>query len=309
MKVGFIGLGAMGQPMALNLVRAGHELMVYNRTPGRTAELERAGARIAGSPADAAASAEVLVTMLADDRSVEAVVLGTEAPVCGQPARGPLEALGRGAVHVSMSTISPELSRRLAEAHAAAGQGYVSAPVFGRPEAAAAKKLWVAAAGPSADIERCRPVLEAVGQGVFVVGDQAWVANAVKLAGNFVIVAAIEALAEAFVLVRKAGVEPERFLEIINGALFKSPVYQNYGTIIAQERYEPAGFKLRLGLKDVNLILGAARMLEASLPFADVLRNQFAEAVERGMGEIDWAGLGRLNAENAHLGSQSKPPS
>ena len=309
MKVGFIGLGAMGHPMALNLVRAGHELAVYNRTPGRAAELERAGARVAQSPADAAASAEVLVTMLADDRAVEAVVLGTQAPVCGQPARGLLEALGRGAVHVSMSTIGPELSRRLAEAHAAAGQGYVSAPVFGRPEAASAKKLWVVAAGPSADIERCRPVLEAVGQGVFVVGDQAWVANAVKLAGNFVIVAAIEALAEAFVLVRKAGVEPERFLEIINGALFKSPVYQNYGTIIAQERYEPAGFKLRLGLKDVNLILGAARMLEVSLPFADVLRNQFAEAVERGMGEIDCAGLGRLNAENAHLGPQSKPPS
>jgi len=166
MKVGFIGLGAMGQPIALNLVRAGHDLPVYNSTPGRTAELERAGARVAESPADAAASAEVLVTMLADDRAVEAVVFGSQAPVCGQPARGPLEALGRGAVHVSMSTISPALSRRLAEAHAAAGQRYVSAPVFGRP-AAAAKKLWVvAAAGPSADVKRCRPVLEAVGQGM-----------------------------------------------------------------------------------------------------------------------------------------------
>jgi len=309
MKVGFIGLGAMGQPMALNLMRAGHELTVYNRTPGRTDELERAGARVAESAADAAASAEVLVTMLADDRAVEAVVLGTQAPVCGQPVRGALEALGRGAVHVSMATASPELSRRLAQMHAAAGQGYVAAPVFGRPDAAAAKKLWVVAAGPSSDIERCRPVLDAVGQGVFVVGDQAWVANAVKLAGNFMIGAAIEALAEAFVLVRKAGVEPERFLEIINGGLFKSPIYQNYGTIMAQERYEPAGFKLRLGLKDVNLMLGAARMLEVSLPFADVLRSQLAEAVERGMGEIDWAGLGRLNAENAHLGPKSKPPS
>lgn len=308
MKVGFIGLGAMGHPMALNLVRAGHQLTVYNRTPGHTAELERAGARVAESAADAAASAEVLVTMLADDRAVEAVVLGTQAPVCGQPARGAIEALGRGAIHVSMSTIGPEVSRRLAEAHAAAAQGYVAAPVFGRPPAAAAKQLWVVAAGPSSDIERCRPVLEAVGQGVFAVGDQGWVANAVKLAGNFMIASAIETLAEAFVLVRKAGVDAERFLEIINGALFKSPVYQNYGTIIAQERYEPAGFKLRLGLKDVDLILGAGKMLGASLPFADVLRNQFAEAVERGMGEIDWAGLGRLNAENAHLGPHSKPP-
>jgi 3-hydroxyisobutyrate dehydrogenase-like beta-hydroxyacid dehydrogenase len=165
------------------------------------------------------------------------------------------------------------------------------------------------AAGPSADVERCRPVLAAVGQSVFVVGDQAWVANVVKLAGNFLIGAAVEAMAEAFTLVRKAGVDPERFLEIINGALFKSPIYQNYGTIMAQERYEPAGFKLRLGLKDIDLALGAARMLQVSLPTADVVRNQLATAVERGMGEIDWAGLGRLNAENAHLGPQSKPPS
>jgi len=309
MKVGFIGLGAMGNPIALNLVRAGHQLTVYNRTPGRTAEVEREGARVAESPADAAASVEVLVTMLADDRAIEAVMLGTQAPTCGQPSRGALEALGRGAIHVSMATASPELSRRLAQMHAAAGQGYVAAPVFGRPDAAAAKKLWVVAAGPSSDIERCRPVLDAAGQGVFAVSDQAWVANAVKLAGNFMIGATVEALAEAFALVRKAGVDAERFLEIINGALFKSPIYQTYGTIIAQERYEPAGFKLRLGLKDIDLALGAAKMLDVSLPIAEVIRKQLATAVERGMGEIDWAALGRLNAENAHLGPQSKPPS
>ncbi|MGD0075107.1 MAG: NAD(P)-dependent oxidoreductase [Candidatus Binataceae bacterium] len=302
MKVGFIGLGAMGQPMALNLLRAGHELTVYNRTPGHTAELEAAGARVAQSAADAAASAEVVVTILADDRSTEAVVSGAQTSATGQPARGLLEAMGRGAIHVAMATIGPEASRRFAEAHAAAGQGYVAAPVFGRPDAAAAKKLWVVAAGASADIERCRPVLDGVGQGVFVVGDQAWIANAVKLAGNFLIISAVEAMAEAFTLVRKAGVEAERFLEIINGSLFKSPIYQNYGSIIAQERYEPAGFKLRLGLKDVNLMREAATTLGASMPLAELLRDQFAAAIERGMGEIDWAGLGRLNAENAHLG-------
>jgi len=307
MKIGFIGLGAMGQPMALNLVRAGHELTVYNRTPGRTAELERAGARVAQSVADAATSVEVLITMLADDRALEETVLGSQAPAHGQPARGALAALSPGAVHVSMSTTSPALSRRLTQAHEAAGQAFVAAPVFGRPNAAAERKLWVVAAGPSQEIERCRSVLEAMGQGAFVVGEQAWAANVVKLAGNFMIVSTIETLAEAFVLVRKAGVEAERFLEMINGAFFKSPVYQNYGTIIAKERYEPAGFKLRLGFKDVGLMLEAAEEAGVRLPIADLIRSQLAAAIERGLGEIDWAGLGRLNAENAGFGAPTKP--
>lgn len=304
MKVGFIGLGAMGKPIALHLAQAGYELTVYNRTPGHTAELERAGARIAQSAADAAASAELVMTMLADDRALEAVMLGDQAS-----AAGALKSMKRDSIHVSLSTISPELSRRLSDAHNAAGQHYVSAPVFGRPEAAAGRKLWVVAAGAPADIERCRPTLEAIGQGVFVLSDQPWVSNVIKLAGNFMIISAIESLAEAFVLVRKAGVAPEKFLEIINGGLFKSPVYQNYGMIIAEERYDPPGFKMRLGLKDVSLVMGAAKMLEASMPVGEVLISQFTEAIKRGMGDIDWAALGRLNAENAHLGPQSKPRS
>jgi 3-hydroxyisobutyrate dehydrogenase-like beta-hydroxyacid dehydrogenase len=307
MKVGFIGLGAMGQPMALNLVRAGHELTVYNRTPGRTAELERAGARVAQSVADAAISVEMLITMLADDRALEETVIGSQTPARSQPARGALAALSPGAVHVAMSTTSPALSRRLTQAHQAAGQAFIAAPVFGRPNAAADRKLLIVAAGPPKEIERCRPVLDALGQAVFVVSDQAWVANVVKLAGNFMIFSAIETLAEAFVLVRKAGVEAERFLEIINGGLFKSPIYQNYGTIIAEERYEPAGFKLRLGLKDVSLVLEAAGEVGVTVPIADLVRNQFIAAIERGLGEIDWAGLGRLNAENAGLGARAKP--
>jgi len=206
-----------------------------------------------------------------------------------------------------MSTTSPALSRKLTNAHEAAGQAFIAAPVFGRPNAAADRKLLIVAAGPPKEIERCRPVFEALGQALFVVSDQAWVANVVKLAGNFMIFSAIETLAEAFVLVRKAGVEAARFLEIINGGLFKSPIYQNYGTIIAEERYEPPGFKLRLGLKDVSLVLEAAGEAGVAVPIADLVRNQFIAAIERGLGEIDWAGLGRLNAENAGLGEPTKP--
>jgi 3-hydroxyisobutyrate dehydrogenase-like beta-hydroxyacid dehydrogenase len=309
MKVGFIGLGAMGKPMALHLAQAGYELTVYNRSSGQTAELEKAGARVALTPADAAVGAEVVMTMVADDPALEAVMFGNESPNGGQSTGGALKSMNRAAIHVSFSTISPELSKRLEHAHVAAGQHYISAPVFGRPEAAAAKRLWVVAAGAAADIERCRPALEAVGQAVIVVGDQPWVSNVIKIAGNFMIISAIESLAEAFSLVRKAGVQPEQFLEIFNGNLFKSPVLQNYGMIMAEERYDPPGFKLRLGLKDVNLAVGAAKMLEASLPMGEVLVNQFKDAINRGMGEIDWSALGRLNAENAKLQPRSKPSS
>ncbi len=309
MKVGFIGLGLMGQPMALNLVLAGHEVTVYNRTPGRADELGRAGAKIAQSAAQAAASAPVVITMLADDRALEETMFGVPGAASGHSARGALGAMMPDAVHVSMSTTGTAIARRLAEAHAASGQGYVSAPVFGRPDAAAAKKLWIVAAGPAKEIDRCRPVLEAMGQGVFVVGEQAWVANVVKLAGNSMIFAAGEAMAEAFVLVRKAGVEAERFLEIINGSLFKSPIYQSYGMIIAEERYDPPGFRLKLGLKDISMALEAAKTLGVAMPAAATIREQFVAAIERGMGEIDWAALGRLRAEAAGLETRIKPAS
>jgi len=309
MKVGFIGLGAMGKPMALHLAQAGYEITVYNRSAGQTAELEKAGARVAQSPTDAAIGAEIVMTMIADDPALEAVMFGNQSPNGGESAGGALKSMKHGAIHISFSTISPEMSKRLEQAHAAAGQHYVSAPVFGRPEAAAAKRLWVVAAGAPADIERCRPMLEAVGQGVIVVGEEPWVSNVVKIAGNFMIITAIESLAEAFALVRKAGVRPERFLEIFNGNLFKSPVVQNYGMIMAEERYDPPGFKLRLGLKDVNLAVGAAKTLGASMPMGDVLVSQFKDAIGRGMGEIDWSALGRLNAENANLKSEPKPAS
>jgi 3-hydroxyisobutyrate dehydrogenase-like beta-hydroxyacid dehydrogenase len=299
MKVGFIGLGNMGQPIASNLIKAGHELTVYNRTKSRAEELLSLGAQVADSPGQAAQEAEVLITMLSNDAAVEQVIFGTEK------STGAIEELPTGAIHISMSTISAACGQQLASLHAQAEQGYISAPVFGRPEAAAAAKLWVIAAGDTQQIEHCRPLLDAISQGVFIVGEEASRANVVKLAGNFMIASMLEALGESFALMQKSGVEPKQFLEIINTALFKSPIYENYGNLIVQEKYEPAGFKLRLGLKDVRLVLEAAETATVPMPLASLIHDHFLSGVARGYGDIDWAGLGLINALDA--GIEQKP--
>lgn len=296
MKVGFIGLGSMGAPMAGNLLAAGHTLTVYNRTPERAKELVAQGARLVASPARAATGAEALVTMLADDQAVTATVFDGRV----------IHALGRGAVHVSMSTISPALSRRLADAHTAAGQAYVAAPVFGRPDAAAAKRLWIVAAGTTDALAAARPILEALGQEVLVVGDDPAAANVVKIAGNFLLAAAIEAIGEAFALVRKHGIDPTRFLEIVNGKVLRSPIYESYGALIAAERYEPAGFKLKHGLKDVRLALEAGDEVAAPLPLASLMRDHYLSAVARGWEDIDWAALAKVSAVNAGLTTEGE---
>ncbi len=295
MKVGFIGLGNMGKAMARNLLQAGHELKVYNRTRSAGDELASNGARIADSPTDVVQGVEILITMLANDAAVEAMVFGEENQ------HGALQALERSAVHISMSTISVALSQKLQQAHTNAEQAYLSACVFGRPEMAAAAKLSIVTAGASEQIERCRPLFEAMGQAVSIVGEEPWKANLVKLTGNFMISSMNETLGEAFALMQKSGIEAGHFLDIVNSALFKSPLYENYGTIIATERYEPAGFKLKLGLKDVGLVLEAANAATVPMPLASLIRDHFLSAVARGQGEIDWAGLARVSASNAGL--------
>lgn len=292
MRVAFLGAGRMGRPMAENLLDAGHDLVVYNRTRSRAEPLADAGAELAASPAEAARGAEALVTMLADDRAVEETVLG---------ASGALGTLPEGSVHLSMSTISVELSRRLGREHGRAGQAYVAAPVFGRPEAAEGATLWVLAAGDPNAIDRCRPLMDAVGQGVLELGREPGAASLVKAAGNFLLSSMIEALSESMTLVRKGGVEPERFLEIVNDHLFRSPVYGAYGGLIAKGEFEPAGFTLRLGLKDTRLVLAAADEEEVPMPMASLVRDRYLTGMARGMGELDWAGLGRLAAEDAGL--------
>jgi 3-hydroxyisobutyrate dehydrogenase-like beta-hydroxyacid dehydrogenase len=291
MKLGFIGLGSMGLGMARNLLKAGHEITVYNRTWAKAEALAAEGAKVADSPV-AACGGEAIFTMLADDAALEAVVFGD---------KGILTAGATGLIHVSTSTISPALSRRLAIAHAERGQGYLAAPVFGRPEAAAAAKLIVVAAGKPESVERCRPALEAIGQKVFDAGADPEKANLIKVSGNFMIAAMLETLGEVFAVLRKSGVDPKLFLEIVNGNLFRSPVYELYGKAIAEGRFEPAGFKLRLGMKDVKLALAAAEEVSAPMPLGSLLRDHFLSGVARGYGDIDWAGLSKVIAEDAGL--------
>ncbi|HVC21427.1 MAG TPA: NAD(P)-dependent oxidoreductase [Vicinamibacterales bacterium] len=294
MRIAFVGLGRMGRPMAQNLLRAGHHLAVYNRTRDKAAGLS-GQVTLADSPAEAARDAEALVTMLADDRAVEQVAFGDG------PEPGALAALPEGAVHVSCSTISVALSRRLADAHHAARQGYVAAPVFGRPDAALAQKLSVVAAGPAHLLDRCQPLFDAVGQATFRVGDDPAMANAVKVAGNFTIAAMLETLGEAFAFIRKSGVDPHVLLAILNGAIYRSPLYETYGRVIADRRFEPAGFALRLGLKDVRLVLEASDAVAAPMPLASLLHDHLLAQVAQGRGDADWSAITEVSARHAGL--------
>jgi 3-hydroxyisobutyrate dehydrogenase-like beta-hydroxyacid dehydrogenase len=291
MDVGFIGLGQMGSAIALNLVKAGHRVTVYNRTRAKAEALASQGAEIAETPTDACGR-PVSITMLADDSAVEGVLFGHG---------NALSALGQGAVHISMSTISIALSDRLAEAHRSAGHAYVAAPVFGRPEAAAAAKLFVVAAGPGQALAQCQPLFDAIGQRTFVIGDKPSSANLVKLSGNFLLAAMIECLGEAFALVRKGGIDPHLYLEILTSTLFSAPAYKTYGTLIADQKYEPAGFKMSLGLKDIRLALAAADALAAPMPVASLVHDHFLSGVAQGAGDSDWSALARLAAVNAGL--------
>ncbi len=291
MKIGFAGLGKMGLGMARNLLRAGHDVTVYNRSRERAEPLVRESARIADSPADLARDADVVITMLADDRAVEDIVFGDSGIVAG---------LRAGSIHVSSSTISTALARRLAALHSGRNQGFLSAPVFGRPDAAEAKRLVVVSAGPADLIERCRTIFEAIGRQTFVAGEEPSQANAVKLCGNFMIMSMIESFSEAFATLRKAGVDPHTFLEVLN-SLFGSPVYANYGKIIADENFEPAGFALKLGLKDAGLVLATAEECASPMPFASVVRDQFLAAIAQGQSELDWSSVARVAARRAGL--------
>jgi 3-hydroxyisobutyrate dehydrogenase-like beta-hydroxyacid dehydrogenase len=292
MKVAFIGLGNMGIHMARHLLKAGHEVTVWNRTISKADKLRPDGARVAHSPAEAARDAEVAITMLADDHAVEWAVTSPE---------GLMETLPKGAVHISSSTISVALSQRLATEHAQRGQEYLAAPVFGRPEAAEAGKLFVVAAGKPEVIERCKPVLETVGQRLFVMGEKPEMANVAKLGGNFLIASAIESLGEAIALVRKYGIDPHQYVELLTSSSFAAPVYKTYGSIIANQRYSPPGFRMRLGLKDLKLAIAAAEAVDAPLPIASIVRDHTLTAIGRGMEELDWSATAKLAAENAGL--------
>lgn len=290
MRVAFLGLGNMGRGMVRNLLKAGNEVVVYNRTRAKADELAKEGATVAEHPA--AIQAEVAFTMVADDAALEQVVLGPQGLISGLP---------QGGIHVSMSTISAALSRSLTDKHREHDQTLVSAPVFGRPEAAEAAKLFIVAAGPQPAIDRCRPLFDVMGQRTFTVGEEPVMANVTKLSGNFMIASVIECLGEAFSLGRKYGLEADTMLDVFTNSLFAAPVYKTYGAIIAQQKWEPAGFRLRLGLKDVRLALAAADSEAVPMPVASFIHDSFLSAVARGMGELDWAALAKLASERAGL--------
>jgi 3-hydroxyisobutyrate dehydrogenase-like beta-hydroxyacid dehydrogenase len=295
MKIAFIGLGRMGTGMARNLLRAGHSLAVYNRSREKAAAFAADGARVASSPADASRGAEVVLTMVADDHAVEEIVFGSD---------GIASAIKADCIHVSHSTISAALARRLTAEHAQRNQGYLSVPVFGRPEHAESKNLVVVAAGPMELVDRCRPLFDAIGRQTFVIGAEPWQANVAKVCGNFMIISMIESLGEAYATLRKAGVAPEAFLEIMN-ALMASPVLASYGRIIAQEQFEPAGFALKLGLKDVRLVLAAAEECAAPMPLASLVHDHLLSALAQGQGEMDWSSFTQVIARNAGLKTKS----
>jgi 3-hydroxyisobutyrate dehydrogenase-like beta-hydroxyacid dehydrogenase len=295
MKIAFIGLGRMGMGMARNLIRAGHTVSACNRTHEKAKALAKHGAHAASSPGEAAGDAEVVMTMVADDQALEEIVFGID---------GIASTLKKNCIHVSHSTISTALARRLTSEHARRGQGFLSVPVFGRPEMAESKNLIVAAAGPAELIDRCRPLFDAIGRQTFVVGAEPWQANVAKVCGNFMVISMIEAFGEAYATLRKAGVAPHVFLEIMN-TLIGSPIIANYGRIIAEGEFEPAGFALKLGLKDVRLVLAAAEECAAPMPLASLLHDHLLSALAQGQGEMDWSSMTQVVARNAGLKTKS----
>jgi 3-hydroxyisobutyrate dehydrogenase-like beta-hydroxyacid dehydrogenase len=291
MDIGLIGLGRMGSGIAKTLLRNGNRLTVYNRTRSRAETLGKEGAKVASSVAEACQGGVVL-TMLADDAALESVVFGES---------GILRSLRRGGVHISLSTISVALSDRLAAEHAAAGQEFVSAPVFGRPEAAENGKLAVVAAGAKSAVEACRPILGVLGPKLLVIGERPSMANVVKLTGNFLIATVLESLSEALAFARKSGVDAAAVLDFLTSTLFNAPVYKTYGALIVEGKHDQVGFALPLGLKDVRLVLQAAEAQNVPMPVASVVRDRFVTAMARGNADKDWSVLGRVAAEDAGL--------
>jgi len=289
MKVGFIGLGQMGHGMASNLLQAGHDVTVYNRSPGKDDDLVARGAHKAASIAEVC-SGDAVMTMLADDKAAEHVALG---------AGGIVANLAKSAIHISSSTISVELSERLTAAHAKAGQRFVSAPVFGRPDAAAAGKLFVAAAGAEAALQDCAPLLEAICQRTIVLSSTPSAANLVKLSGNFLIASVIESLGEAMALVGKGGIDLHAYVDLLTSTLFPAPIYKTYGGLIAAGKFEPAGFAAPLGQKDIRLTLAAAENLNVAMPVASLLRDRFLTLMANGGEMLDWSAIGRLAAKDS----------
>lgn len=290
-KIGFIGLGNMGTPMAKNLIEAGYHLKVYNRTVSKAEELNATSITICKTPAEAADGVKILITMLSEDEVLKETVTGED---------GILKTFSAGAVHVSMSTIAPDTSEELYKLHKNSGSTYIASPVFGRPEAAAAKKLFVCISGEAEAKEIARPVLECLGQRITDFGEKVSGANVVKVSGNFMIMASLEMMAEAFTLAEKNGLDRLQVAEFFGSSLFNAPIYQNYGRLIANKQFEPVGFTARLGLKDARLALKLSQTSATPMPTVSLIHNRLQSAIAKGWGERDWVeGVSRGVSEDA----------
>ncbi len=292
MKIGFIGLGNMGAAIAGNLVRAKHDVAVWNRSSDKARPLTDAGAELAESPKGAASGRDIVFTMVGDDSALDSVMSGQNGLLAG---------LKTGALHVSLSTIAVASADRIAATHGALGQHFLCAPVFGRPAAAAAAKLFVVAAGDPANFQTANPLLSAISQRVFYLGEKPSAANLVKLCGNFMILSAIESLGEAMVLAEKGGVAKSQLLEVLTGTLFDSPIYRVYGPILAEEKFKPAGFAAPLGLKDMRLVGQSAEALRVPMPLLSLLRDHLLQAIAQEGEDVDWSAVARVSTKNAGL--------
>ena len=291
-RIGFIGLGNMGLPMARNLLKAGFELRVYNRHPARAESLVAQGVQQVFHPGEVVESGGIVVTMVANDDALEQVVLRED---------GLVERLGTNGIHLAMSTVSPATARKLADLHGRHGSMYVAAPVLGRPEMAAAQQLWICVSGARAAKERVHPILQALGRGISDFGEETGAANIVKLTNNYLVAAAMEAMAEALTLAEKNGLDRSQVIDLIGKTGFACPVYQGYGEAIAHERYTPAGFYLSLGLKDVDLVLQTANDVKMPMPFASFLHDRLIASVAKGRGDMDWSALALGVSEDAGI--------
>jgi len=296
MEVGFIGLGNMGKGMALNLIKAGHHLRVWNRSAGPAEELRAHGAEVAATPREAF-QGDAVISILADDETVYDVIVKQALPAATKPA-----------VHINMATISVACAKQLIALHAQEGISYVAAPVLGRPEVAAAGKLEILAAGDGGMLDRLQPLFAAVGQRVWRFGDEPSSANAVKIAVNFTLACAIEAMAEGSALVQAYGIAPGDFLDVLTNTLFNTPVYKGYAGLIAARQYDPPKFKLTLGFKDVRLALAAGEDGKVPLPFGSVLRENFIDAIAHGYGGKDWSAVAEVAVRRAGLSPMSSAP-
>jgi len=283
MKIGFSGLGSLGTPIAVNLKESGHDLYVYNRTQSKTVALKDKGAVVCDSIASLAKECSIVFTIVSDDAALKAICEGPN---------GLIQNLSSGSIHVSMSTILPQTASELASQHEINNQQYLAAPVFGRPEAAAARKLNFVISGDDAIRKQIEPLLkDAGGAGVFHFGDTFTAANTVKLCGNFLIASALEAIGESAALANQSGVNAAIMWQMFSQTLFNTPLYQNYSNIILQKKFEPAAFTAKLGLKDMKLVLQQAASVNQNMPLANLLKNNMQQLVDNGKDQIDWSAV------------------